>query len=116
MTHILNRIADAWAALRRPPMDPALAADLGLAATDLAVLATHRADVPRRMARMAGLYGAPLGGMERWRNHEMISACNACACRVQCDKALDSRFPADPDSCGFCPNARHFRHLSGEAG
>jgi hypothetical protein len=90
--------------------------ELGIDRNTLRELASHPADVPERMSRMARVFGVDPAAIhrQRGRGFDMTMTCGLCRDRKACARELFGDAPSSPERCGFCPNAAAFRNLAAE--
>lgn len=92
-------------------MDDRQSADIGFSRNELLTLARLPQEVPARMHRMAGVFGADPEDLreDRAAYAEMLMTCASCDAQRQCKRELGGGRPTDAARCSFCPNAEAFR-------
>lgn len=100
-------------------LDDRALSDLGVSRAEALTLARLPAEVPARMAAMAGLFGVEEGALQRNRaaRLEATETCARCAQTTRCRRTLDRarvlEGSVDAADCGFCPNAGRWAALAG---
>lgn len=90
--------------------------DVGIQTADIGLFSFGAEDIKARMGGMAEAYGVQPGAVsaERWRELDMVRACQHCGSRKACRKWLNGdRDGIMPDS--FCPNASQYAELARNA-
>lgn len=90
--------------------------EAGLHTVDIGLLSFGTKDIKARMGGMADAYGVQPDAIsaERWRELDMVQACQQCGNRRACRKWLNGdRDGIMPDS--FCPNAAQYAELARNA-
>ena len=95
-------------------MDRRALADIGHGRDELMAFLRYPQDLRRRMSRMAAVFGADIGRLERVRGAwaEAAHACGTCTHRDACARELDAAAGTTPARCSFCPNAATWRSLA----
>jgi len=90
--------------------------EAGVQPAEVGLFSFGAADIKARMDGMAKAHGVQPGAVsaERWRELDMVRACQHCGNRRACRKWLNGeRDGIMPDS--FCPNAGQYAELANNA-